>query len=501
MGLTREERKLLHQKSKQPTFGNGKPDSNQGNEGDIAYRQVEDSGLVQYVKQNGSWVAVGSQGDMPETRDVTRTPSGGGGVGNHNHGEFIKKDGSVAYTGNQSFGTNNITNVGTLDVDGATTLDQTTIDTTDGAFTVSGANKINLATGSTVDIDINAGGTLDVDATVVEVNAGQNYTTTVGRAYILNGQQSMTTTGSADMLTQATGTTDDSLTIQNTNSHNSSFTGLHLKTDSGTVASNSACFNKILVECNNVATKSADYGVDIASSNQIRLRAGNTQPSSGSGVVTGMLLRATGNLQIGGGTDDITPIGTSPLRTIIDGVFETPSLYRPVGAAIVTDIGTNTNGSATGVHVDFQAIETSQLMRNFTYKATGTLDDNEWIRIVAPANEDFGSGTVWLVTVFFSKGLQEGLTVGHCFSSGGQRVDPEDTGDYTISRLQVGGTYNTGANSSNSNLPYGGKITWAYLDDGSGSSENAIRWQNTTGLDGVVVKASAQRIQSTNDFS
>ena len=28
MGLTREERKLLHQKSKQPTFGNGKPDSN-----------------------------------------------------------------------------------------------------------------------------------------------------------------------------------------------------------------------------------------------------------------------------------------------------------------------------------------------------------------------------------------------------------------------------------------------------------------------------------------
>ena len=73
MGLNREERKLLHQKSKQPTFGNGKPDSNQGNEGDIAYRKVEDSGLVQYVKQNGSWVAVGSQGNMPETRDVTRT--------------------------------------------------------------------------------------------------------------------------------------------------------------------------------------------------------------------------------------------------------------------------------------------------------------------------------------------------------------------------------------------------------------------------------------------
>lgn len=92
MGLTREERQLLHQKSKQPTFGSGKPDSNQGNEGDIAYRQIEDSGLVQYVKQNGSWVAVGSQGDMPETRDVTRTvSSSGGGIGSHSHGEFIKK--------------------------------------------------------------------------------------------------------------------------------------------------------------------------------------------------------------------------------------------------------------------------------------------------------------------------------------------------------------------------------------------------------------------------
>ena len=55
MGLTREERQLLHQKSKQPTFGNGKPDSNQGNEGDII--ENEGSGLVQYVKQNGGWIA------------------------------------------------------------------------------------------------------------------------------------------------------------------------------------------------------------------------------------------------------------------------------------------------------------------------------------------------------------------------------------------------------------------------------------------------------------
>ena len=53
MPLTREERKLLHQKSKQPTFGINKPDAREGHEGDIAYRRVEGSGTVQYVKENG----------------------------------------------------------------------------------------------------------------------------------------------------------------------------------------------------------------------------------------------------------------------------------------------------------------------------------------------------------------------------------------------------------------------------------------------------------------
>ena len=262
MGLTREERQLLHQKSKQPTFGSGKPDSNQGNEGDIAYRQVEDSGLVQYVKQNGSWVAVGSQGDMPETRDVTRTVSSGGGVGSHNHGEFIKKDGSVAYTGNQSFGSNNITNVGTLDVDGATTLDQVTINTTDGAFAVSGANPINLTTTgankitltSGNDIDIAPTGDLDIDANNVTVDTLRQYTGTIAGDYLL--------TCSANSTTQATGSNAHTLLIQNTNNHASSFTGLHLKTDSGGAAN---CFNNIVINCDNVATKGSDYGVTIRS--------------------------------------------------------------------------------------------------------------------------------------------------------------------------------------------------------------------------------------------
>ena len=37
MPLTREERKLLHQKSKQPTFGVNEPDSREGHDGDISF--------------------------------------------------------------------------------------------------------------------------------------------------------------------------------------------------------------------------------------------------------------------------------------------------------------------------------------------------------------------------------------------------------------------------------------------------------------------------------
>ena len=76
MSLTREERKLLHQKSKQPTFGSGKPDNKQGNEGDISFRQVEGSGTVEYVKTNGEWVAVASSGEMPTVRIIGSSRSG-----------------------------------------------------------------------------------------------------------------------------------------------------------------------------------------------------------------------------------------------------------------------------------------------------------------------------------------------------------------------------------------------------------------------------------------
>jgi hypothetical protein len=114
MALTREERKLLHQKSKQPTFGTGKPESSEGNNGDLSFRQVEGSGTVQYVKAQGNWVAVASSGEMPAIRTTGSSSMGtSGGVTTHSslngllsddHTQYLLIDGSRAMTGDLSIG-------------------------------------------------------------------------------------------------------------------------------------------------------------------------------------------------------------------------------------------------------------------------------------------------------------------------------------------------------------------------------------------------------------
>tara|TARA_R100001443_G_scaffold26046_2_gene39189 strand:- start:1392 stop:2801 length:1410 start_codon:yes stop_codon:yes gene_type:complete len=469
MALNREERKLLHQKSKQPTFGSGKPDNKQGNEGDISFRKIEGSGTVEYLKQNNEWVAIASQGDMPKSRDVTRTPSGGGSAENHSHGEFIKKDGSVAYTGNQSFGTNNITNVGTLDVDGATTLDRVTIDTADGAFAVSGANPINLTTTGTNkitltsgnDIDITPTGDLDIDANNVTVDTAREYTGTIVGNYLL--------TCSANSTISATGSAANTVLIQNTNNHGSSFLGVHIKTDSGAATSG---YNKILIECDNVAAKGADYGVDIRSENNIRIRA----ESANNGNVTGLLMRATGPIDIGVGSS-ITP-HTSNNRVKVHGIFETGTLWRDSDTPIVMDKGTIEGGSATQEYTKFEAIDTQKLIRAYTYKANATTAENDYLTIVPDASADEVNGTVWLVTVVFNYGVNEGITSGYCYRMNNTNEDPEDHG-YLIQHYNSTGS--------------GGEITW--------SASDGIRWRNIiSGSISVAVKASAQRLQSGNDF-
>lgn len=108
MPLTREERKLLHQKSKQPTFGVNEPDSREGHDGDISFRKVENAGTVQYVKRNGDWLAMSSSGNMPMGRTITSSLSTSSGVsvhsdlsslGSDDHPQYLLIDGSRAMVG------------------------------------------------------------------------------------------------------------------------------------------------------------------------------------------------------------------------------------------------------------------------------------------------------------------------------------------------------------------------------------------------------------------
>lgn len=465
MGLTREERQLLHQKSKQPTFGNGKPDSNQGNEGDIAYRQVEDSGLVQYVKQNGSWVAVGSQGDMPETRDVTRTPSGGGGVGSHNHGEFIKKDGSVAYTGNQSFGTNNITNVGTLDVNGATTLDQVTINTTDGAFAVSGANPINLTSTGSNDVNITSGNKTLITTPILDLDISRGYTADVGLTYTLNVTDTLVTTGSANMTIQATGTAANFLSLKNTNQHASSFTGINIETNSGGAAN---VFNNIVINCDNVATKGSDYGVTIRSENGIVIEAANANAANNK---TQIKMVANGGIDIGTDTS-LSPASHSPaIRTLIHGKLEIQTLYKASDASI--DCSTHS--------VKFDQLDTPKLMRNFTYiHKTLNVTNGTTITLLASASLENTNGTTYRIIVGAHADANKLINSVYAMRM--------HTGTYKIADLAKTTDFDDGASPP---VDLFGTI--------AAVSGAGITWINNTGST-VHVYATIQRIAESSDY-
>jgi hypothetical protein len=119
MALTKEERKLLHQKAQQPTYGSGKPSDSDGFNGDIAYRKVEGAGTVQYLKENNSWTAISSSGVMPPLRVITgggRSSSSSAGTGVTSHGDltsltdddhtqYLLVDGTRAMTSSMIIGT------------------------------------------------------------------------------------------------------------------------------------------------------------------------------------------------------------------------------------------------------------------------------------------------------------------------------------------------------------------------------------------------------------
>jgi general stress protein 26 len=482
MPLTREERKLLHQKSKQPTFGVNKPDTREGHEGDIAYRRVEGSGTVQYVKENGDWTAIASSGKMPKSRNIiTSSSSTSTGLVNHNdlaglssddHTQYLLVSGTRAMSGNLDMGTNNIGSVGTLDVDGHTTLDQVTINTADGAFAVSGANNILLTTTGTNDIvltsaqdyDLNISGECDWHTTTTDWDNSGTFTLT-----------------STDNLTIETSGANTAKTILlfNDNNNASAFRGIHLKTDSGNIGSSQ---NSIFLECDNRNSKGGGDGIDIRSEDGILIRA--EDPNTG--TASNIQMRATRHIDLQGGTASISPTGDAITRVKVHGITEIMQLYRPSGSSITTNLETITSpfgvsNTETG-HTEFEAINTQHLLRAMTYKTSATVARGNPHTIVSATNDDNIAGTCWLVTVTWSHANDDvNSQLWMCTAVG--------TTDSRLVAVLVKENLESTHGTASANL------TW--------TESAGIVWtnnHNVASASDATMKASALRMQSGNDF-
>ena len=193
MPLTREDRKLLHQKAKQPTLGVGRPDNQEGYDGDIAFRKIDGSGTVEYVKNNGEWVPMSSSGSMPPRRIIGSSSSFTAGslgfthhddlsgLGDDDHTQYLLIDGTRAM--------NSIMTIGS-DADGSDrsiTWGHSTLKTimgiddssdafvinTDGAFDATLANN-SFSIDTNHNVIIAGGLSISGDAALNFTNAGEN---------------------------------------------------------------------------------------------------------------------------------------------------------------------------------------------------------------------------------------------------------------------------------------------------------------------------------------
>jgi ribosomal protein S27E len=437
---------------------NGIPTVKEVKEGESIYRYIQGVGLVLYVRYNNQLHSTKMQPlSTPAIADKklnqlikdeisTSIPTD----------DFIKSDGSVTYRGSQSFGGNNITGVNDLtvgddvsigddlDVDGHTTLDQVTVNTTDGAFAVSGANPITLTTTGSNDIDIVSNQKLDVDITSdYELNVGGdcNWGITGNTDYRSTGTWTLT---SVDNLTIETNgaSTAKTILLFNDNDHASSFRGIHLKTDSGGTAS---VENSIFIECDGRAAKGGGDGVDIRSEDGILIRAENPN----SGLANNIQIRATEHIDLAGNSSSITPTGDTIKRTKIHGISE------------------------------FEAINTNHLVRAQTYKASfSNIGVGSSETIVSASNDDNGLGTVWLVTIVWHHGAANDCMQSYiCFGVSSTAL----TTQLVTEEL---------ATSAGGSLAWTSGAGIVFTNNHSGGASNLI----------TTLKASALRLQSKDDF-
>ena len=467
---------------------NGVPTVKEIKEGESLHRYVEGVGLVMYTRYNNQLYSnkmqpLSSPAIADKKLELLIDNKINTSIASD---EFIKSDGRVTYIGNQSFGGNNITGVndltvidditvgdditvsGELNVDGHSKLDQTTIDIADGAFLASGANSITLTTTGSNDVNITSGQTLDVGVGLdyeLDVTRNCDWNTAVTD---WDNSGTFTLTSLANITIETDGTDGDSsgnddssntILIKNANSNNSDFTGIHIKTDSQGAGS---AFNGILIECDNIAGKGGTAGVDVRSENGIRIRAENDN----AGGTTGLLMRATGPIDVGVGSSLTAHSSNSRVKIHGTNGIEFAVLYRADGSTAI-----NTTDAT------WDKIDTLNLVRAMTYKASdATLASGSLITIVTGVNDDNIEATIWRVAVYWNHGSSNpNFQLWHCFAT-------------------TSGTMNVVKDAEVLSSGAGGTLAWSSGDSGG------IKWRNDHASSNADVKASALKIQSGNDF-
>ena len=452
-------------------------------EGESVYRYIQGIGLVLYVRYNNQLHSTKMQSlPAPAIADKKLESFIEDKIDNSliNNNEFIKSDGSVTYVGSQSFGGNNITGVNDLtvnddlDVDGETTLDQVTIDTTDGPFAVSGANNITFTTtDSSANVKIDTAGKIDFDSVgKYELNVTGTCDWHTARTDWDNSANFTLT--SVDELTIQTSGASTSKTIQifNTNNPSAVFNGIHIKADSQDAVN---CQNKILIESTSRASKGGGDGVKILSEDGIVIGAIDAENNDKSNII----MRATANIDMGGGASSISTTITTPYRVILHSPIEVLSLYKSdPDVAILTDNGQITGSGANGNHTKFQAIDTTNLIRAMTAKASGVVSSGSPLTILDASNDDNDNGTVWQIAItYHMSNTKFNFQIWYVyFTQRGATL----YNDIVLAVNDINDSATAGS------LSY--------------SSSDGIRWTNNDSLD-ATVKASALRLQSSSDFS
>ena len=104
----------------------------EGTNGDISFRQIDNVGTVQYLKQNGDWTPMSSSGSMPLSRSISNSSSTGSGITDHSqlsslgvddHSQYVLVNGIRAFSGNWTNAGITVADLGTIttvDINGGT---------------------------------------------------------------------------------------------------------------------------------------------------------------------------------------------------------------------------------------------------------------------------------------------------------------------------------------------------------------------------------------------